>query len=628
MQKLIPRAQLFAQPHLKDPKLSPDGTQLAYLAPDANGVTQLWVRPTEAETGTMVTSGGNHGPHAHFWAYDQTHLIYVQDKDGDQLWRLFAVNFRSHETRALTPFEDIRVRQHMASPARPDTLLIVTMGDWGPNGVYELTISDGTLKFVTQREEAMLFGWVADMQLRVRAVLVLAEDGNDVLVCDRDDAPWRPVYHFGPEAGGHIVGFSEDGGSLYLVSSQNAPTKRLLALELASGRETVLAEDPAYDLDDDPWYHRRGVLRDAKGVPAAVSFYREKLEWRALDETWQADLERLQTGAHELGILSRSQDDTRWLVSLGADDQPLNYALYDRNSGRLESLQPAQPDLQRLTFAKKRPFTCRARDGLTLHGYLTLPLGVPAQNLPTVMLVHGGPNARDRWTFDAEVQWLANRGYAVVQVNYRGSSGYGRAFRSAAEHEWGHKTQYDVLDALAWAVAEGVTDPACVGVMGFSFGGYMALGAMALSPGVFAAGVSLCGFSSLLSFIGDIEQLSAGQKAWLEGHIGNPETELELLKARSPLYAAEHVTGPSLVVHGVHDPQSPIAESTQMVEALRQEDKDVHYLVFEDEGHGFERTENRLHYYATVEAFLAQHLGGEAEPAVPEQVTGHSGSFR
>jgi dipeptidyl aminopeptidase/acylaminoacyl peptidase len=354
----------------------------------------------------------------------------------------------------------------------------------------------------------------------------------------------------------------------------------------------------------------------------AVAFRRDRVVWMPLNRRIAQDFENLAKGAPgEFSIVSADQDWETWVVAYAADVRPTDYYLYNRNSMKLTHLFPARPELTKYTLATMTPVTIKSRDGLELLSYLTLPVGLGPKKLPVVLLVHGGPFVRDAWGYNAEVQWLANRGYAVLQVNYRGSSGFGKRFLSAGYRESAAKMHDDLIDAVRWIIRAGIADPSRVAIYGSSYGGYAALVGAAFTPGVFACGVSLCGFSNLVTFLKSYAPAYAFAKNQYKLWYGDIDKEEEFLKSRSPLFKVDQIRIPLLIAQGANDPQVRRAESEQMLEALRKAGKPVEYMLFPDEGHGLRRPENRLKFYAAAEAFLSKHLGGgRAEPASTEAI--------
>ena len=408
------------------------------------------------------------------------------------------------------------------------------------------------------------------------------------------------------------MAFSSDGSTLVAISSVGADTGRLVRLDVATGDVLeVLAADPAADVADVELHP------DTKEVQV-VSFIKARTELVVLDPGIAGDIDALAELAHgDLHLISRDDADRRWLSAHVPDDGPIVYHLWDRASREARRLFTHQPALEAYELASMEPFSITARDGLTLHGYVTWPTTVAPgarRDLPAVLVVHGGPWARDQWGFDAEAQWLANRGYLCIQVNFRGSTGYGKAFVNAGDREWGGRMHDDLIDTVSWAVDQGYADRARVAIFGGSYGGYAALVGAAFTPSVFAAAVDIVGPSNLITLIRSVPPYWAPLLAQFHNRVGNPDTEEEFLWSRSPLSRAADITVPLIIAQGANDPRVKQAESEQIVAALVAAGIDHQYLLFPDEGHGFAKPENRLRFYAAAEEFLARHLGGRAEP--------------
>jgi len=622
---LIPRQVLFGNPERANPKISPDGKYLTYIAPNQNNVLQIWIRTVGHQDDRMLTADKKRGIRIYFWTYDGEQLIYLQDADGDENWHLYAVNIQSQAVRNLTPFPGVQAQMVGLDPDFPQEALIgLNQNDPRKHDVYRLNLQDGTVQFDTENPGNVV-GWEADAQFQVRSAIAATPDGGWDLLFREVDQPWQILRHWGPEDQGSAVSFAADNKTLYITGSHDVNAVRLLALDLATGAETVLAEDPQYDVGGIFIHPRQRVIQ-------AVSFYREQLEWQVLDPSIAEDFAAIRSFGGsanaevrrgEFNIISRDLADTTWLVAYTTDDGPAYYYTYDRNSKSSTLLFSNQPKLEGLPLAPMQPVEFEARDGLMLHGYLTTPVRVPAQNLPTVLLVHGGPWARDTWGYSPIVQWLANRGYAVLQVNFRGSTGYGKAFLNAGNREWAATMHDDLLDSVQWLGREKIADPAKIAIMGSSYGGYATLVGLTFTPDVFAAGVDIVGPSNLITLLQSIPPYWAPMKVMFEQRVGNLETESEFLQSRSPLFFVDQIQKPLLIGQGANDPRVKQPESEQIVAAMRQANKPVEYLLYSDEGHGFARPENRLHFFAHAEAFLAKYLGGRAEPV--GDISGHSG---
>ncbi len=612
--RLIPREVLFGNPEKAQPRLSPDRKRLAYLAP-LDGVLNVWVGPTDSPVGSEdyrpITQDRLRGIRIYFWAEDNRHIVYLQDVGGNEDWRIHATDPETQETRDLTPFEEVQAQLLAKNKRFPDTLLVgLNRENPQVHDVYRLSVSSGDLELVA-KNPGNVASWVADRDFRVRgAVAATPEGGFDLLFRETEEAGWRTLVSWGPEdaLNSGPVGFSGDGERMYLLDSRDANAARLVTLDLGSGALEVLAGDERYDVGDvlvDPGTHE----------VQAVAIERARTEWTVLDESIRADFEAIEgLGRGDFAITSRDRADESWLVAFTADDRGTYYYSYDRAKREGAYLFDARPELSEYTLARMEPISFTARDGLEIEGYLTLPPGgtSPAQ-LPMVLDVHGGPWARDGWGYNPEAQWLANRGYACLQVNYRGSTGYGKQFLNAGNKQWGAAMHDDLVDAVNWAVGEGIADPERVAIHGGSYGGYAALVGATFTPDLFRCAVDVVGPSNLVTLIESIPPYWSTFLATFYERVGNPETEKEFLESRSPLFFVDRIQIPMLIAQGANDPRVKQAESEQIVAAMQEKGIDYEYLLFEDEGHGFARPENRLKFYAAAERFLARHLGGRAE---------------
>jgi len=607
--RLIPREVLFGNPTKAAPKVSPDGTMLAYIAP-LDGVLNVWVRTIGKDDDRPITRDADRGIFRYFWAADNRHVIYLQDAHGDENWRVYAVSLAAGETRDLTPFEGVQVEIVDQNKRHPDTL-IVMMNREDPHlhDVYSLNVATGELTMVA-KNPGNVAGWVTDYNLKVRgAVAATAEGGFDLLVRKTEAAPWEKVLTWGPEdnLNSGPVAFTKDGGSLYLLDSRGVNAGRLVKLDLATGAIEVIAQDPTYDVSD------AMVNPDTHDIEA-VGFTKERDEWIVLDGSLRADFEALQAlDRGDFKAYSRDHADRTWIVGYVKDDGPVSYYSYDRSTRKGTFLFDNRSDLRDFTLAAMEPVSFQSRDGLTIRGYLTCPPGVPRQKLPLVLNVHGGPWYRDSWGYNPEAQWLANRGYACLQVNFRGSTGYGKEFVNAGDREWGGRMHDDLLDAVAWAVGQGIADPGRVAIMGGSYGGYAALVGATFTPDLFACAVAAVAPSNLVTFIETVPPYWSSMLSVLHKRVGDPVTDREFLESRSPLFKVDAIRIPMLIAHGANDPRVKQAEAEQIVAAMKAKGIAHEYLLFEDEGHGFAKPGNRLRYYAAAEKFLAANLGGRFE---------------
>ncbi|MBI3620869.1 MAG: S9 family peptidase [Nitrospirae bacterium] len=611
---LIPRELLFGNPERATPQLSPDGKYLAYTAPDERGVMQIRLRTLGREDDKTVTADTTRGIRRYRWTYDGAHLLYSKDNNGDEVWHAYSVDIHSGLVRDLTPFQGVYAQILALDPDVPSTLLIA-MGLKNPRrpDVYRVNLANGAVDLDTANPGNVI-SWLADSGLQIRAAVASGQTGGqELLVRTSAAAPWKSIRQWEATEPGEAVSFSPDGKTLYYADSRGANTKRLLALDLTSGTDTVIAEDPQYDIGGGDYEFGWQLFDPAGRKLQAAGFYRDRLDWRVLDRTIEADLKtlaKLHTG--QFAVVSRDLADAQWIVAYHADDQPISYYLYQRaaRSGRL--LFSEQSALASATLAAMRPITFKARDGLLLHGYLTTPAGVKPKNLPTVLLVHGGPWQRDLWGYNPTVQWLANRGYVVLRVNFRGSSGYGKAFLNAGNREWGGKMQDDLIDGVDWLVKQGIADPKRVAIMGRSFGGYAVLAGLAFTPERFAVGIAGSGPSNLLTYLAGTPP---PMKPLMAKRVGDPDADAEWLKLRSPFFFVDRIRAPLLIGQGANDPRVKPIESEQIVDAMRKAGKPVEYLLYPDEGHYFLKAETRLDFNAKAEEFLGKYLGGRVQAA-------------
>ena len=614
MVELIPREVLFGNPERVSPAISPDGTRLAWIAPH-EGVLNVWVAPASAGAGVdlsaaqVVTDDRDRGIRTFAWAHDARHLLYLQDTGGDENWRLHDVDLETMHRRDLTPFDGVQARVVAMERKFPTELLVALNRDNAElHDVYRLDLVTGEL--TKEVENPGFIDWVADAQLAVRGAIAPQPDGSlAVLVRDNAEGDWRPLLTVPAEDAltSDVVAFSEDGGSLLGVSSVGANTGRLVRIDAATGAEQVLAADPEADVSD------VRIQPDTR-EPQIVTFQKDRSEYLVLDPAVADDLtaiRALQPG--DPAFTGADDSDTTWLVAFNNDSGPVPYYAYDRASKAGRFLFENRPALSQYELASMEPFSFTARDGLTVHGYATFPPGAERSGLPTVLDVHGGPWARDSWGFNPEAQWLANRGYLCVQVNYRGSTGYGKAFVNAGDREWGGRMQDDLTDAVGFVTGQGWADPDRVAIYGGSYGGYAALVGAAFTPDLYRCAVDIVGPSNLRTLIETIPPYWAPMISQFHRRVGDPAVDADFLWSRSPLSRVSDIRIPLLIAQGANDPRVKQAESEQIVAALKKAGIDYEYLLFPDEGHGFAKPENRLTFYAAAERFLARHLGGRAE---------------
>ncbi|MFH1862252.1 MAG: S9 family peptidase [bacterium] len=606
---LIPLDVIFGNPVKTSPKISPDGVKMAYLAP-VNDILNVWVKTIGKQDDQVVTKDDNRGIRIFFWAADSKHILYLQDAGGNENWRLYGVNLATSEIKDYTPFEEVQVQIVHWDKNFPNELLIGMNKD-NPqmHDVSHLDLTTGELQQVA-KNPGNVMGWLADSHFKIRgATAVTAEGGTEFLIRAGEEAEWEPKVTWKPEdvLNSGPISFVEEGNFVYLLDSRDANAGRLVKLELATGKTEVIAEDPQYDVSN-------VMIHPDTYEIQAVAFTKEREEWKILDETIRDDFARIgKLDRGDFFIYDRDNADDTWLVGFSTDDGPVAFYAYERQQKEGTFLFHNRPDLKKYTLAQMEPLTFEARDGLTIHGYITFPPGVKRENLPVVLTVHGGPWYRDSWGYDGEAQWLANRGYVCMQINFRGSTGYGKKFVNAGDREWGGKMHDDLVDAVKWAVDKGIADPEKVAIYGGSYGGYAALVGATFTPDLFCCAIDVVGPSNLIIFITTVPPYWSSFLSILHKRLGNPETDEEFLKSRSPLFKVDSIKIPMLIAQGANDPRVKQAESEQIVEAMKANSLDYEYLLFEDEGHGFAKPQNRLKFYAAADKFLMKHLGGRCE---------------
>jgi dipeptidyl aminopeptidase/acylaminoacyl peptidase len=614
---LIPRRALFGNPDRASVRISPDGTHLAWLAP-LDGVLNVWVAPRQdPDAARPVTRDTGRGIRSYLWAYTGGDLLYVQDKNGDENWRLYAVALQADAVRDLTPIEGVQTRLIGVSPKYP-TEVIVGLNQRNPqwHDIYRLNLVTGERTLLLQHDRFTEVAVDDDYHLR-HASQMTADGGMDIYVPAGDDwqlwdtIPAEDMLTTSP------VGFDKTNRLLYMQDSRGRDTSALVEINLDTNEKRLLAEDPQADVAD-------VVRHPTEKHVQAVSFIYDRKRWHLLDPVLEPDLAYLSTVADgDVEIVSRTLGDDYWVVLYLVDDGPARFYLYDRSQREASFLFTNRRALEGLPLVHMHPVVIPARDGLQLVAYYSLPPGAdskgdgtPDRPVPMVLTPHGGPWHRDFWGYDPWHQWLANRGYAVLAVNFRSSTGFGKNFINAGNLEWGGKIIEDQLDAVHWAVERGIADPARVAIMGGSFGGYSTLAGLAFTPDVFACGVDIVGPSSLITLL---ESMPPYWKPMLElftTRVGDHRTEegRALLIKHSPLTHADRIQRPLLIGQGANDPRVTQVESDQIVRAMQAKSIPVTYVLYPDEGHGFARPENSLSFNAITEVFLATWLGGRFEP--------------
>ena len=608
-------------------RVSPDGTRISYLAP-VKGVLNVWVGPIDdPEAAQPVTHDTKRGIRNYGWAHTNEHIAYAQDKEGDENWHIHSVVLATGEIKDLTPEDGVQARVQEVSHKFADEI-ILALNDRDPelHDLYRVNLDSGERTLIQHNEG--FAGFVTDDDFRVRFAERFEPDGGVQCFRPDGDGAWDAFLKVEAEdvlTTSH-VGFDKAGQVRYLLDSRGRNTSALISLNLETGEEAILAEDERANAVE-------VMIHPTEKTIQAVAFNYDRKKWKVLDDAVSEDLTHLGSVAEgDIEVVSRTLDDQRWIVAFLRDDGPTHYYLYDRDDKKTRFLFTDRKELEGAPLAKMHPAVIESRDGLKLLSYCTLPArstgsgnSRPDHPLPMILLVHGGPWERDRWGYNPLHQLFANRGYAVLSVNYRGSIGFGKNFINAGDKEWGGKMHTDLIDAVQWAIDEGIADPERVAIMGGSYGGYATLVGLTFTPETFACGVDIVGPSNLVTLIDSIPPYWKPLVELWATRVGDQRTEegKAFLMERSPVSHVDRITKPLLIVHGVNDPRVKQSESDQIVGAMQEKNIPVTYVLYPDEGHGFARPENWLSFVAVAEAFLARHLGGRSQ-AIGEDFKGSS----
>lgn len=614
---LISRDVLFGNPRRFQGRLSPDASKMSFRAP-VDGVMNLWVGERgNFNSAQPITSDTGRGIPSHFWALDSKHVMYIQDQDGDENWHLYSINLDSGETIDLSPFEGVQANMIGQSAQHPG-VVIVGMNDRDPrwHDVYRVTLSDGER---TLLQENPGFGeFYVDNELNVRLAMKTLPDGSADLM-QKTAEGWQtwltiPAQDMLTTA---VVGFDKANDGVYMLDSRNRDKAALVHLKLDVTTPTVIASSKNVDIS--------GVLVNPQThEPFAYALNHIKPLYYATQSAYESVIEafnaQLSGGSQ---VLAQSLDNQYWTVYTDESDSSPVYKVFNAGTGSLEKLFVTQPEVNNLQLSKMQGVVIPSRDGMDLVSYLSIPLeadpdqdGTPDTTSPLVMLVHGGPWARDTYGFNAVTQWLTNRGYAVLQVNYRSSTGFGKDFVNAGNKEWARAIHNDIIDAKNWAVHQDITTADEVAIMGGSYGGYATLVGLTFTPKEFSCGVDIVGPSNLVTLLESIPPYWESFRQVFYNAIGNPETPegLAMMKERSPITRVDKIEKPLLIAQGANDPRVKQAESDQIVEAMKAREIPVTYVLYPDEGHGFQKPENNLSFYAVAESFLGSCLGGRVQP--------------
>jgi dipeptidyl aminopeptidase/acylaminoacyl peptidase len=615
---IIPRKDIFGNPTRTAARISPDGKMISFIAPK-DGVLNVWVAPVDAlDQAKAVTNSTDRPIRQYFWALTGTHIVYLNDVGGDENFLLYSVDVTTGEEKTLTPFEKTRVNIYNGSYRRPEEL-IIGLNNRNPSwhDVYIVNIRTGDLKRIL-RNTKQYDGFIADDDLNLRFATRTMSDGSQkVFKLTRGRA--REFMTIAPDdvLTTNLIGMSDDGRTLYSLNAIDRDKVAFIAYDVDSKQPSVIAESDKADVDS-------FFLHPVTNKPLGFSVNYLKSEWQALDDSVRDDLAYLNTNVSgQYGIVSQDKANEHWVLYRDATTSPIDFVLYDRKSKSLTKLFTTRPNLEDAPLSPMYPVEIKARDGETLVSYLSLPRGTdsngdgkPSVPLAMVLNVHGGPWARDEFGYNGEHQWLANRGYAVLSVNYRGSTGFGKSFVNKSNREWGGKMHDDLMDAVKWAVDSGIAQKDKIAIYGGSYGGYATLVGLTFTPTAFTCGVDIVGVSNLNTFMNTIPPYWDAFRPVFYQRVGDPTTEegKAFLASRSPVTKVDEIQRPLLIAQGANDPRVNQAESDQIVDSMKKAKIPVTYVLYPDEGHGFAKPANRTSFYAISEAFLSQCLGGRYEP--------------
>jgi dipeptidyl aminopeptidase/acylaminoacyl peptidase len=595
---LIPMKDFFRNPVKASYQLSPNGEYLAYMQPWENRMN-VYVQKIGTEDTVRVTSATERDIAGYFWA-NNSRLAYVQDKGGDENFKLYAVNSDGTNEKVLTPFDEVRV-QIIDDLEDNENEMIIGLNKRNKQifDAYRIDINTGEMKMIGENP-GNISGWMTDNDGQLRIASTTDGVNTSILYREKESDPFKTVLTTNFRETLAPLYFTFDNKYIYASSNLGRDKQAIVKYDIANAKELeVLYQHPEVDVDN--------LLRSKKRkVITGVMFITDKRHYHFFDEQRKLLQKELQEKLpdYEVVVSNMSKDENKALVRTYSDKTRGAYYFYNLETKDFRKLDDISPWLNEAYMADMQPIKYQSRDGLTINGYMTLPKGVPEKDLPVVVNPHGGPWARDYWGFNSEVQFLANRGYAVLQMNFRGSTGYGREFWEIGFKEWGKTMQDDITDGVQWLINQGIADPARVGIYGGSYGGYATLAGLAFTPDLYACGVDYVGPSNIFTLLASFPPYWELYRQMFYEMVGDPEKDKELLKEASPLFYADSIRVPLFV-----------AQSDQIVEALKARGIDVQYMVKENEGHGFRNEENRFDFYGAMEKFLAQHLGGKAMPA-------------
>ena len=604
---LIPMRDFFRNPEKAGFSLSPNGEYWAFLQPWQNRLN-IHVQKIGEEKITRVTEATERDIPGYLWA-SNNRIVYVQDQAGDENFKLYAVDIDGSDRKALTPFEEVKVGLIDDLKNNPDEMLMaMNKRDKRFFDVYRININNGDMEMIVENP-GNIVGWFTDHEGTLRVVTTSDGVNTSILYREKESDPFKTIITTSFKETIAPLFFTYDNKYIYVSSNIGRDKQAIFKYDIASAEFLEkIYEHPEVDVFI--------LLKsDKKEKITGIAYHTDKRHYCFFDQErgeLQENLEKRLPG-YEVIITDRSRDENKVIVRTYSDRNRGAYYFYDLSTSDFMKLVEVSPWLEEKYMADVQPIKYASRDGLTINGYLTLPKGLAPKNLPVVIHPHGGPWYRDYWTYNPEVQFLANRGYAVLQMNFRGSTGYGRKFWELGFKEWGKKMQDDITDGVNWLIEQGIADPQRIGIYGGSYGGYATLAGLTFTPDLYTCGVDYVGVSNILSWFKAIPPYWEPMREMFYEMVGDPEKDKELLEAASPLFHVDKIKVPVFIAQGANDPRVPKAESDQMVEALKVRGIEVPYMVKDNEGHGFANEENRFDFYRAMEEFLGEHLGGRVE---------------
>ncbi len=602
----IPLEDFFKNPEMSSFQLSPNGKHISYMKPweDGDRMMNVYVKEINSEKEIRITSASERSLYGYFWIND-SRIAYIQDKGGDENIHIYAVDIDGGNDIDLTPFDNIQARITDDLEDDPNFML-VALNQRNPqiHDVYRLNVNSGDLEMIAENP-GNISGWVTDNDGKLR--LATTSDGvnTSLLYRENESDEFKSILTTNFKETVAPLYFTFDNKELYVASNRGRDKAAIFKFDLNTAKEgKLIFENSEVDV--------YGLMRSKKRkVITGVSYTTDKRQMQFFDE-WRENLQATLEGklkGVEVAISQFSKDETKAIVVTYSDRSRGTYYYYDINADELVKLAELSPWLDENDMAEMQSISYKSRDGLTINGYLTLPKNYKkGDKLPIVVNPHGGPWARDNWGFDPQVQFLANRGYGVLQMNFRGSTGYGREFWEISFKQWGKTMQDDISDGVLWLIDEGIADSERIAIYGASYGGYATLAGLTFTPDLYACGVDYVGVSNIFTLLETLPPYWELGRQMMYEMIGDPETEKDLLKAASPLFHVDKIKAPLFVAQGANDPRVKQAEADQIVEALESRGIDVPYMLKEDEGHGFYNEENQFDFYREMEVFLSKHL--------------------